>query len=47
MITHSPIPKGLSLKLTIIPSKKLRNLANPQERIIVLTTQDELNGSTN
>ena len=47
MITHSPIPKGLSLKLTIIPSKKLRNLANPQERIIVLTTQDESNGSTN
>ena len=46
MMTHSPLPKDFSLKLTIniYNSKTLRNLEETQ---IILTTSDESDGSAN
>ena len=48
MITHSPLPQGFSLKSKIkIYNKKIRNLQDSIEREIVLTTNDDSDGSKN
>ena len=49
MITHSALPKDFSLKLkiNILTAKSSRNLEDAEEKEIILTTQDETNGSTN
>ena len=48
MITHSPIPKNFCLKLKIrVYKNNVRILDTSEERIIILRTSDDSNGSKN
>ena len=44
MITHSPLPKNFSLKVVIMIISSIRNL---EEKEVILTSNDDSNGSTN
>ena len=48
MITHSPLPKDFSIKLKInVYTNRIRNLEGSGEKEVVLTANEDSNGSTN
>ena len=47
MLTHSPLPKKFALKVLIIIFTSIRNLENSEEKEVILTNSDGINGINN